>query len=821
MKKWIALLLAAVLLLSILAGCAKDAGQSGTNNGDQSEPGGNNPGGSTSGKPNASKDDDEVQVPTGFGYKVEYLPLEMAEEVSYINRMTISGETIFFMAEVITGKETSSYIDAEGNEVSYEYNVYESLPYRMDLDGSNVQPLPGYTPPAKEEGQEAYTYIEGIYADGQGGIYLMESHSVSIFELPEDFDPATGNKWDYWVRDESSMKLLQFNAAGEMIGERKIITSNEEGTYYYNYMLDAEGNLFCTDGQNIYAFGADGSQIMKLENEEYVELMKLGDAGIYVSQWKENSRTLRKVDLATGSLGEEMTLGGTAYNAWSCYPGFGDYMFLYNYNGVIYGYLEAQQTGEQVLNWIDCDINSNNVSNFNFLSDGRVLALEYQYDQTTQKNAYSMNVLTRVPKSELPIETEITLACMYLDYDLRARIVDFNKRTEGVRIVVKDYSEFNTQEDYTAGLTKLSTEILSGKVPDILVTSELPISQYAGKGILTDLWTLIDADAELSRDDLMSEVFEAMSIDGKLYYVTNSFSIATVAGHSGLVGDEIGWTLDELLAAKAELPPEATIFGDGDTKSGILTQVLQQNLSSFIDWQTMTCSFDSEAFIDILEFANTFPLEFNWEDYDYSVYESEYARLNSGKQMLQRYWLYSFSDYMYLDAMFGGNANCIGYPSANGNGNVFNVSTGLAISSTCKEIDAAWAFVRELLLEENQDNGNVWQFPTNRNVFNKMAEEMMTPQYETDPETGEKVEIPWSSYWIDSETTIDIMSLSQEQYDDFMEVYYSCKTVSGSNTKIMEIINDEVQAYFNGQKPAAEIARTLQSRIGLYLAEQG
>ena len=41
-----------------------------------------------------------------------------------------------------------------------------------------------------------------------------------------------------------------------------------------------------------------------------------------------------------------------------------------------------------------------------------------------------------------------------------------------------DYSQFNTEDDYSAGVTKLNTEIISGNVPDIFVSDQLPIEQY-------------------------------------------------------------------------------------------------------------------------------------------------------------------------------------------------------------------------------------------------------------------------------------------------------------------------------------------------------
>ena len=45
---------------------------------------------------------------------------------------------------------------------------------------------------------------------------------------------------------------------------------------------------------------------------------------------------------------------------------------------------------------------------------------------------------------------------MYLGYDERNSIVEFNKTSDKYRIEVRDYSQFDTAEDSTAGLTTIS-----------------------------------------------------------------------------------------------------------------------------------------------------------------------------------------------------------------------------------------------------------------------------------------------------------------------------------------------------------------------------
>ena len=108
-------------------------------------------------------------------------------------------------------------------------------------------------------------------------------------------------------------------------------------------------------------------------------------------------------------------------------------------------------------------------------------------------------ILTEADASVLKDKVTLTYATQYLGYEERSKIIDFNKSSDKYRIEIKDYSEFNTADDYQAGLTKLNTEIAAGNVPDILNVSGLPIQQYSAKGLLEDLYPYIDADEELNR----------------------------------------------------------------------------------------------------------------------------------------------------------------------------------------------------------------------------------------------------------------------------------------------------------------------------------
>ena len=72
------------------------------------------------------------------------------------------------------------------------------------------------------------------------------------------------------------------------------------------------------------------------------------------------------------------------------------------------------------------------------LSDSRVAAL--MQDWSTDPTTYQLIVLHRVDASEIKEKKVLTLACMYLDWDLRSMIVEYNKTNDEYRINVVDYT---------------------------------------------------------------------------------------------------------------------------------------------------------------------------------------------------------------------------------------------------------------------------------------------------------------------------------------------------------------------------------------------
>ena len=787
-----------------------------------------------------------------YVYVPEYINLP--KDIQSFDYLRYYDGKLYFTAYMVTGKD--SYTDPMTNE-TYEYDRTEQRICRINTDGTGFSALEGYEPAKAPEGLpeniEGNTYINGLALDPDGNIWVYESGSFWYYDLPEDFDAESGEQWQYY-RDAASvnhLRKLDKNGAEILSADLNKLTGTGSGGpdyaytpssysavltravampapmpapgggdyFYMNGMeTDKDGNIYINGGGiGVYVLDSSGVfQYLIERTENFVDLLvRMGDGRIAGTMWGEMNRVLKPLDAASRSWGESVELPKNSYNV---YPGDDEYAVFCTDNSNFYG-VDSEGNQTKLFNFINCDVDNNYIQSIIPLPDGRILCAGFNYKNNNQ--TAEMVILTKTPASEVAQKEVLSLACLYIDYNIKSEIINFNRTNGKYRIEVREYSEYNTDEDYNAGLTKLSTEIIAGNIPDILDINSLPIKQYGAKGLLEDLWPFIDSDPGLGRSRLMENVFDAMEQDGKLYQISPRFSVFTAIGNRGVVGPRPGWTVDEMYAALAKLPPGADVFDKFTTRDTILMYSCYLGMDEYVNWTTGKCSFDSESFIKVLEFANSFPAEFDWENYDWEFdYESEPSRIMNGKQLLSMMSVNDFQTIQMYKAMYGGDITFIGFPSEGRKGSAISQDGGgFAMSSKCKNKEGAWEFMRIFLTEAYQKDYLWWGFPTNKAAFDAKLKEAMTPHYYTDPETGEEVEQSTGG-WGYEDITIEIYALRQDEVDQIMGLINTTKKTFNYDQSMYDIIADEAAAYFNGQKSARDTAAIIQSRINIYVNEQ-
>ena len=628
---------------------------------------------------------------------------------------------------------------------------------------------------------------------------------------------------------KSETFLCKFDAEGKQIFAEDMTELVAE-SYVDNMAIDGEGRIYVTGENNVWLFDADGNKrgtVSLGADVNWIRAMGSGkDGKMYLCYYTSNGDTvLCDIDFdgkKTGNTYENYP----SSNSNALVPGI-DKDFLAQDGNRVYEYDTKSQTSTELFTWLDSDINGNTVENFWGLEDGRILAVTSDWET----NEKGIALLTKTKASEVPQKETIVIGSLYGDSNIQSAAVKFNKSNDKYHISIREYLNYNDYDgdDYQAfmtdGINRLNNDITSNNCPDILDLSGLNIKQLAAKGVFEDLNGYLEKSEKLSREDFLENILEAYTLDGKLVSIPYSFQMSTVVGKGSEVGTEMGWTLEELIAY-ADAHPDALLF-DSKTKDVIMMTLMAYNADYFIDWSTGECRFDSEEFKDILNFANRFPEEYDWEKEDVSTPN----KIQKGQVLLYEENIYDFNELQMCNEIFQGDASYIGYPTMDGSvGCMLSASQAYAITSKSGHKDGAWEFIEGFLTkEENPDRGfSSIGFPTMKSKLNAMAADAVEVKYYTDEngelyydENGEPIVMGGgSSISYEDGWSYEYRIPTQEEVDLALSLMEIAKPVSYSQgDEVLNIINEEAAPFYKGQKSVDEVASVIQSRIKIYVGE--
>jgi len=742
------------------------------------------------------------------------------------------------------GTEAKEYVyvpefqEMEGENISY---------YNMKYVGNSLY----YESYSYDEatGRSGSSIVEYSLTDGSGSpvaLDLGENMNLSDFAVSADgsicalcyeysAEPAAGP--EEYV--EPKFMLCRFGADGAMVFSKDLKevmgqdpSLDPENLYVQNFALDSEGRLYLTVDGKVYLLDAEGNyQGVVNTSANWINSLGCGrDGKMYFSYYDESSDgrsyVLAEIDFdkkAVGAAYQDFPSG----NGNGIYAGT-EYDFLIGDSISVYAYDLKSQKSEKLFDWLDSDINGSNASCVGQAEDGRILAIINDWES----NENGIALLTRTKASEVAQKETIVIGAMYSDSDLQSAAVRFNKTNDKYRISIKTYVDYNnwTENSWSDALTNLNNDITSNNCPDIIDLSGLNVQRLAAKGVFEDLNPYLESSSHFSRDDFVENVMEAYTYNGVLVSIPANFELQTVMGRASELGDKEGWTIDEMIAY-ADAHPDAQLFDYSD-KLSILNMCMAFNENAFIDWNTGECSFDTPEFRSLLEFVNRFPDEFQYEDGQASTP----TRIQNGEILLDRSYFYDFNEMQLYMEIFGGDVTCIGYPTTDGgSGTGLVASQAYAITSKSGLKEGAWQFIEFFLTpEEESEEGSRrrfggWGFPNNKERLQAMAEEAVKVEYVTDEngeimkdENGEPIVqnagmgVGYEDGW-----SYDYRIPTQEEVDIILELIGKARPLSNSNgsDEILNIINEEAEAYFKGQKSVEEVTNIIQSRINIYVSE--
>ena len=468
------------------------------------------------------------------------------------------------------------------------------------------------------------------------------------------------------------------------------------------------------------------------------------------------------------------------------------------------------------MSYINSDLSTNSMAQFVMLSEEEFIGFYNDYQDGSTRGG----LFTHVKPEDIKDKAVLVLAGEYIDWNLRKRVVDYNKASEDYRIVVKDYSTYNTSEDYNLGNKQLNNDIISGNMPDILIVNyNMTMESYISKGLIANVDDLIAKDEELSQNEYLQNVWDAYRVNGKLYYVIPSFYVCTMLGKQSVFGDRTAITMEELEAVQASLPDNPSIFGDTVLQGDFLNMMMGFCGNDFVDVSTGKCNFDSDNFVAMLTFAAELPQDYPedfWEDY-WNNYESQFRE---NRTLLDNVTISSIGDLnREINGVIGEDVSFVGFPTDGDNGSILRSgNVTYALSAKSKNLEGAWNFIRYYLTKDYQDQvqDQEYNLPVLRSSFEDNVNKAMEKPFYLD-ENGNKVEYD-DTYYINGEEIV-LPQMTKEQADKIVSFVESINRSGYYNEAINNIINEEAGAYFSGQKSAKDVAAIIQSRVQVYVNE--
>ena len=393
------------------------------------------------------------------------------------------------------------------------------------------------------------------------------------------------------------------------------------------------------------------------------------------------------------------------------------------------------------------------------------------------------------PDAEAP---ERTLTLGMIDFDseksvLRGMIQSYNLSGAPVRIDILNYAD--GAESRADAVTRMTTELLAGNVPDLLDCSGLSGAQYAGhakNGILLPLDGMPEAE-------LLSGILKPCYVDGKLYSIVGAFALDPLFGPAAKLGASLETSALDVLRGDV---PNVRFFWGGEDLLGVYCRHAAEQ---YLDYDSQTASFESEEFLNILTAcADIVPTEF-----DADCIMQQPMRSVSMYRSMQSQWYQQTGDAFRVLAL-----------SEDG-GTAYQPILQLGVCAGSAMREAAAEALRNMLQEDVQQT-IADAFPVSRaalrELMQKEVEAQKTEQRTAIREEG-RVEVGEAG---------DLAFLFDEAAaDDLMNVLEHADCRSCDNQEILKIILDEADAFFKGRKTAQEAAQVMDRRAALFIAEAG
>ncbi|MBO4928316.1 MAG: extracellular solute-binding protein [Clostridiales bacterium] len=708
--------------------------------------------------------------------------------------------------------------------------------------------------------------ILGVYKDG------LVIENVGEYVLPDDFDWATDNYEDYEfynidyytldgeliqsvdVRkadsDRNKTELLDIIVRDDGVNLRIRDYSNKEEKYYVadldlqtgtigefvelaedpNILAKAaNGSLrttwsigdylvsLCVDDSFVISHNGKSMFVDVAANPSFADLIYISSSYIALSETKillvclQNGIRFVSMDLQTGEVKdvtqEYSWLKTISYD--THIASFEGRSYILNQDGVKYINSQTKEL-EEVLSFNNCNLNRYSVRAMDLLSvkDDKFIFAGFvsEEDSTFFGDRFTMPTITVLEKAEKnpnagkAIMTAAAIGNTEISYSICEAIRIFNETNKDYFIQLEynydikktlDYGGAESEEDHyniyyktAADLNDLlAINMLAGDGPDIILNAG-NIRQIQTEKHLVDLSRYINGKNGINTDDYFSNIIDAAKVDDKLLYMPVSFELSGIAVNKTDIRDgQVGFTYEEYVTYTNEICNGVDPMVD--TRLGVISTLFPYITETCIHGNTV--NFDNESFRKLCDYVKNHVPEKSDYNYEFDGTLSYFG----------------FGSFLYQNTYESSSITLMGYPSPDGRGPFVSVDNSIGISASAPSAiqDGAWEFIKSCLSEDAQKViARDYTNPMSKSVFDANAK------------------IALANY-NGSEVSLGI-EIDESVIDSYKDVLQSASVIESEDPAVMNVICEELPAYFLDQKSLDAVLEILKNRVTTIVNER-
>ena len=580
--------------------------------------------------------------------------------------------------------------------------------------------------------------------------------------------------------DKGHYELVCYNQNGE-IAENKIIGASGLEEKIENIQRIVEKNntyYFLTHKKLVIVDAQQRTNIIELQGKTY-DIFPISD-NIFLTEYTDEKIVL--YDITAGTMGDSFLdipiVGNIVYTE-------NGKILISAAKGIYCCNVESQYI-ELLVEWSMVGLMNSSVNSVIYASEDKFLIGGYK------GNAYTIWTLTATDMVDE--RTVITLMTRNESNRwLSNRVYEFNELNEEYRVVLDNPTSGLAEEDIATKQQLLLTASTPPDVVDLCYVENW--EEYAQNGVFEDLTSYFEHSDVLEKTDYLPNILEGGKFGDKQIFIPYSFGFTMLYGKEKYLGGESGWTLQELLE-QCYQQEEISVLNDEPTR--VLEYLLLFSMEEFIDYSEVSCNFETPLFYALLQCA----AKARYTEGDYTMFGSN---ILEERALIDVAVLYNMESYLAYSGLTKENTTdnemklvLKGYPSVSGEmrGDAyFSQGTYFGICSNSKNKEGAWQFV-EYCLSYKQDF--IDAFPTRKYWLLESMKNIETKNFANVKEFRE---------------------ITKEDEEQLLFIVEGLRFTSNQDEIILQIVIEEAQEYFQGQKSEEDVARIIQNRVQMYLWE--